>query len=147
MQIKISARHGHLSEATQQYIRDKAQKLLHLFSRLTMIEVTVDLNEEQNVVEFKVSAEHKHDFVGRESAKEVLTAVDLCLAKLEMQLRRYKEKIQDKRRTPSTGAESAQVARGLLGSTASSCSRGEPALLMVNSAREVEVHLPNMMKQ
>jgi ribosome-associated translation inhibitor RaiA len=32
-----------------------------------------------------------------------MAAVDLVLAKLEGQLRRYKEKIQDHRRTPSTG--------------------------------------------
>ena len=31
MQIKISARHGHLDEGTQQFIRDKAEKLNHLF--------------------------------------------------------------------------------------------------------------------
>src|SRR6516164_9019264 len=72
VQIKISARHGHLNEATQQFIRDKAQKLLHFFQRLTMIEVLVDLKEDQKVVEFKVSAEHKHDFVARESNHDLL---------------------------------------------------------------------------
>jgi putative sigma-54 modulation protein len=103
VQIKISARHGHLSEATQKFIRDKAQKLLHIFQRLTMIEVTVDLKEDQKVVEFVVSAEHKHDFVARERNDDILAAVDLVLDKLENQLRRYKEKIQDHRRTPSVG--------------------------------------------
>ena len=103
MQIKISTRHGHLADPTQQFIREKAQKLLHLFSRLTMIEVTVDLQEEASVVEFNVSAEHKHDFVASERNKDVLAAVDLVMAKLEGQLRKYKEKIQDRRRTPSTG--------------------------------------------
>ena len=103
MQIKISTRHGHLAEPTQQFIREKAQKLLHLFSRLTMIEVTVDLRDELTVVEFNVSAEHKHDFVASERNKDVLAAVDLVMAKLEGQLRKYKEKIQDRRRTPSTG--------------------------------------------
>ena len=103
MQIKISARHGHLNEATQQFIQDKAQKLLHFFQRLTMIEVTVDLKDDQKVVEFVVSAEHKHDFVARERNNDILAAVDLVMAKLEGQLRRYKEKIQDRRRTPSAG--------------------------------------------
>jgi putative sigma-54 modulation protein len=103
VQIKISARHGHLSEATQEFIRDKAQKLLHFFQRLTMIEVTVDLKEDQKVVEFVVSAEHKHDFVARERNNDILAAVDLVMNKLEGQLRRYKEKIQDRRRTPSAG--------------------------------------------
>jgi putative sigma-54 modulation protein len=103
VQIKISARHGHLSEPAQQFIREKAEKLLRFFERLTMIEVTVDLQEEQNLVEFLVSAEHKHDFVARERHADLLAAVDLVMAKLEAQLRRYKEKIQDHRRTPSTG--------------------------------------------
>jgi putative sigma-54 modulation protein len=104
VQIKISVRHGHLKEETQQLIRDKAEKLPHLFERLTMIEVTVDLSsKERKLVEFVVQAEHKHDFVGRDGHSDLLTAVDLALHKLEAQLRRYKEKIQDHRRTPSTG--------------------------------------------
>ena len=104
MEIKISARHGHLNEATQVFIRDKVQKLTHIFQRLTIIEVTVDLKDDVNkVVEFLVSAEHKHDFVARETHTDVLAAVDLVMAKLEQQLRRYKEKIQDHRRRPSTG--------------------------------------------
>jgi putative sigma-54 modulation protein len=103
VQIKISVRHGHLSDETQQFIRDKAEKLLHYFERLTMIEVTVDLKKDQKRVEFLVQAEHKHDFVAHESAAELPAAVDLALAKLALQLRRYKEKIQDHRRTPSAG--------------------------------------------
>jgi putative sigma-54 modulation protein len=103
VQIKISARHGHLAEPTQQFIREKAEKLNHLFARLTMIEVTVDLKDELKLVEFNVSAEHKHDFVASERNKDVLAAVDLVMAKLESQLRKYKQKIQDHRRTPSTG--------------------------------------------
>ncbi len=103
MQIKISARHGHLSDATQQFIREKAEKLLHIFQRLTMIEVLVDFKEDDTLVEFLVSAEHKHDFVASERNKDVLSAVDLVLHKLEQQVRKYKEKIQDHRRTPSAG--------------------------------------------
>lgn len=103
MQIKVSTRHGHLDEDLQQRIRDKAAKLLTFFERLTLIEVVVDLQKDMKVVEFKVQAEHKHDFVATEKAENVMTAVDLVLEKLEGQLRRYKEKIQDHRRTPSTG--------------------------------------------
>ncbi len=104
MQIKISARHGHLSEAHQQIIRDKAEKLLHLFQRIMMIEVLVTFKEDDDsLVEFLVSAEHKHDFVASESHKDVMTAVDLVLHKLEQQVRKYKEKIQNHRRATSPG--------------------------------------------
>ena len=83
-------------------MQDKC-RLLHFFERLTMIEVTVDLKKEAKLVEFLVQAEHKHDFVARESNTDVMAAVDVALDKLALQLRRYKEKIQDHRRTPSTG--------------------------------------------
>ena len=109
MQIKISARHGHLDEATQEFIRDKAQKLLHYFQRIMMIEVTVDVHDDDKLVEILVSAEHKHDFVATERNKEVLAAVDLAIHKLEQQVRKYKEKIQDHRRTQHTGKVAGAV--------------------------------------
>ena len=106
MQVKISNRHGHLSEEHQAIIREKSLKLLHVFDRLTMIEVTVDLKkteEDKAKVEYLVQAEHKHDFVAHESHHDVMAAVDAALHKVQAQLRRYKEKIQDHRRTPSVG--------------------------------------------
>src|SRR5262245_55141959 len=64
VQIKVSARHGHLNDNHQQEIREKAERLLHYFDRITMIEVTVDLGDKlRKKVEFLVDAEHKHDFV------------------------------------------------------------------------------------
>jgi ribosome hibernation promoting factor len=102
VQIKISARHGHhLSDATQQFIRDKAEKLLRYFERLTSIEVTVDV--EGKLVEILAHAEHKHEFVAHESNADVLVAMDAAVSKIEAQIRRYKEKIQDHRRRPSHG--------------------------------------------
>lgn len=103
MQVKITTRHGHLTEETQQYIQKKAEKLLHYFQRVMQIEVLVDLKEDDKSVEFLLSAEHKHDFVAKEHNQDILACVDLVLDKLERQVRKYKEKIQDHRRTPSTG--------------------------------------------
>jgi len=67
------------------------------------IEVVVDLQNDEKTVEFLVSAEHKHDFVASERNGNLLAAVDLVLEKLEKQIRKYKEKVQDHRRTPSVG--------------------------------------------
>jgi putative sigma-54 modulation protein len=103
VQVKISARHGHLSEDIQQHIRDKAEKLVHLFPRLMMIEVVVDIQQDEKTVEFLVSAEHKHDFVASERNKDLLAAVDLVMAKLEGQIRKYKEKVQNHHRGTGKG--------------------------------------------
>ena len=103
MQIEISTRHGGLAPEAHDYLHEKAEKLQKYFGRLMGIEVAVDRGKHAWDVEILVSAEHKHDFVAHESHQDVLAAVDLVLDKLEAQLRRYKEKIQDHRRTPSTG--------------------------------------------
>jgi putative sigma-54 modulation protein len=102
VQINISTRHGHLSDASQEKIRGKAEKLHRLFERLTSIEVTVDLeHNDAPVVDLRVSAEHKHDFVANVSGAELMGAVDGAVHKVEQQLRKYKEKVQERHRSPS----------------------------------------------
>ncbi len=101
MQISISARHGQLSETTRAKITTKVEKLAKMFERLSAIEVTVDLeHSEKPTVEICVSAEHKHDFVAKETADEMWAAMDGTVHKIEQQLRKYKEKVQDRHRQP-----------------------------------------------
>jgi len=78
----------------QHYVHDKAEKLLKYFGRLMAIEVAVDHGKHGWNVEILVSAEHKHDFVAREAGSTPEAAMDLCVHKIEHQLRRYKEKVQ-----------------------------------------------------
>ena len=63
MQITIAARHGHLSDAAQQVIREKALKLTHFFERLTMIEITVDLKDEVKIAGFLRNGLAENGFV------------------------------------------------------------------------------------
>jgi ribosome hibernation promoting factor len=101
VQVNISARHGHLSDETKQTITTKVERLLRLFDRLASIDVTVDLEHEENPsVDIRISAEHKHDFVAAEQSTNLMAALDGVIHKLEQQLRKYKEKVQDRHRTP-----------------------------------------------
>jgi putative sigma-54 modulation protein len=98
VQVKISSRHGHLSEINQARIREKAEHLTHYYERITSIQAIVDLEQQSTVgVELLVSVEPKHDFVAQERAEELTKAVDAVLHKMEQQLRKYKEKLQDSR--------------------------------------------------
>ena len=98
MEIKVSTRHGHLSEASQAKLQAKLEKLTHIFERLTSIELTVDLeHNDKPTVELRVSAEHKHDFVAVNTNGELAAAVDGVIQKMEQQLRKYKEKVQELR--------------------------------------------------
>ena len=110
MQINISARHGHLSDASRAKITAKVEKLARLFERLSAIDVTVDLEHEQNpTVDVRVSAEHKHDFVAAEQSASLMAALDGVIHKLEQQLRKYKEKVQDHHRTTTPRHETASL--------------------------------------
>jgi putative sigma-54 modulation protein len=99
VQTKISTRHGHLSDASQEKIQAKAEKLLKIFDRLTAIEIVIDLDKSPNChVDIKVSAEHKHDFVAHDTSDNLMGSVDTVLHRLEQQLRKYKEKVQERHR-------------------------------------------------
>jgi len=73
----------------------KAEKLLTFHDRLTSISITVDFSNGKSTVEILVDAEHKHDLVATETDAEATAAFDLALHKMEQQLRKYKERIQD----------------------------------------------------
>lgn len=100
MQVTISARHGHLSAATQDKIRDKLAKLPRLHDRMSSIQVTADLEKTDTVwLEVRVKAERAEEFVAHAEAEELLAALDGVIHKLEMQLRKHKEKITDHKAT------------------------------------------------
>jgi putative sigma-54 modulation protein len=101
VQIKISARHGALSDVSQSKIREKVEKLTRFYERVTAIEVTADLeHRDAPEVDIRVSVEHASDFVAREKAEELMAAVDAVIHKLEQQIRKHKERIQDRHRGP-----------------------------------------------
>jgi putative sigma-54 modulation protein len=95
VQIEISTRHGSLGLEQQDYLRDKAEKLLKYFGRLMAIEIAVNHLKHAWQVEIRVSAEHKHDFFASEEGSTPEAAMDQCVHKIEQQLRRYKERVQN----------------------------------------------------
>ncbi len=103
MLIRISARHGSLSPETQERVREKVEKLTRIFDRVMAIEVTVDLDHrDAPSVDVLVSAEHRHDFRASYQAGELFAALDVVMEKLESQLRRYKERLQERHRSPES---------------------------------------------
>jgi putative sigma-54 modulation protein len=97
VQIEITTRHGSLTPEQQEYLQNKAEKLTKYFNRLMAIHVNVEHGKHSWQVEIVVSAEHKHDFVAYEDAPTPEAAMDLCEHKIEQQIRRYKEKVQEHR--------------------------------------------------
>lgn len=100
MQITISARHGHLSPASQDRITEKVEAVRKFFDRITAIHVTVDLeHRERPALEMRVRAEHHDEFVAVAEADSVFAALDGTIEKMENQLRRFKERLKEHRAT------------------------------------------------
>ncbi len=100
MQIEITCRHGSISPDFHDYISRKTEKLLNHFERVTSIQVTLDYEGGRVKTEILVNSEHKHDFVTSQTTPEsdAGACFDQALAKMDQQIRKYKDKIQDHRR-------------------------------------------------
>jgi putative sigma-54 modulation protein len=116
VQIEISIRHGVLDAEQHRYLHDKAEKILKYFSRLMAIEVAVDHVKHAWDIEILVSAEHKHDFVARETGATPAAAMDACVHKIEQQLRKYKERVQNHKGEATLGGTSFLEAESPLSS-------------------------------
>lgn len=99
MQVELTCRHGSINDTLREYTVTKSEKLLNYFERVTAIQVTYDFEGDRVSVEILVDAEHKHNFVAHQNdGEEAQTTFDLALSKMEHQIKKYKEKIQDHRR-------------------------------------------------
>jgi putative sigma-54 modulation protein len=60
----------------------------------------IDLSDEAKPkVDLQVAAEHKHDFVAHDQSDSLMASVDMAIEKMEQQLRKYKEKVQERHRS------------------------------------------------
>lgn len=109
MQINISTRHGQLSDGAREKIENKVGKLARFFDRVSHIDVTLDLKDEGSPeAEVLLRTENKHDFVAKEKASNLISAVEASVHKVEQQIKKYKTKLQD-HRGPGTGQASVAV--------------------------------------
>lgn len=100
MQINVSVRHGHLSSDTQRRITEKVERIRKCYDRVSQIHVTVDLEHaDQPSIELVVSAEHHEDFVANDKGESLLSVLDAVVHKVEMQVRKHKDKITDRQAT------------------------------------------------
>ena len=95
MEIKVTAKHGELSDDIQQTMKAKAAKLPKFFDRTTAIQVLADLKHVDNPkVEIIVSAEEVNDFFASDTGANVMVALDSTISKIEQQLKKHKEKLK-----------------------------------------------------
>ncbi len=103
MQVQIACRHGSLRPDVQAAVVHKAEKLLTYFERVTAINLAFDLAADLVKCEILVDAEHKHNFVAHGEGPDGQTSFDQAMHRMEQQIKKYKEKVQDHRRDRPLG--------------------------------------------
>ena len=97
METTVIVKNGQLPESVQDILRHKASKLPRFFDRTTLVQVIVDMRHAQPKVEMIVSAEEANDFFATDSGANVVNAFDGALNKIEIQLKKHKEKLKGHR--------------------------------------------------
>ena len=98
VQVAITCRHGSIRDDVRDYIGNKAEKLLTYFERVSAIQVTVVFVKDRIEVEILVDTEHRHNFGSSDVGEDVPATFERALHKMEQQIRKYKQKLQDHRR-------------------------------------------------
>ena len=94
VEIKLTAKHGQLSDVIQETMKTKVAKLPKFFDRMTAIQVLADLkNSGSPKVEIIVSAEETKDFFASDTGSNVMVALDSTISKIEQQIKKHKEKL------------------------------------------------------
>ena len=98
METNITVRNGSLTDEVQNTIKQKVSKLPKFFDRTTGIQVVAEMRHVENPkVEIIVSAEESQDFVASDTGSNVLTAVEGAIQKIEVQMKKHKEKLKGHR--------------------------------------------------
>lgn len=96
MKIRITSRHDKLSPNIKDYIEEKIAKLDRFYDRIIDCEVIIDFEKLKHVFEMNVKVYSTVLHVTTKDA-DLTKAIDLCVDKLEIQLKKFKEKMKMKK--------------------------------------------------
>jgi len=97
MAIEITARHMDATEKMQDYARGKAEAILAEFPQVENIHVILDVEKHRQMAEVVVQAKNHIRAEAAETSDVMLASIDGAIDKVERQLRRLWDRIQDHR--------------------------------------------------
>lgn len=102
MQLAITFRHMEASEAMKEYAREKIDRIRKYFPDPLKGHVVFSVDRGYNhTADVQITLHNGIVIKGVESTEDMYSSIDLVMAKIERQVRRYKERIRDHK--PSQG--------------------------------------------
>jgi len=95
MQLSVTFRHMEASEAVRQYAKEKMEKIKKYFPDPIFAHVVVGTERGyQHAVDVHIQLHNGLAIKGHETTEDMYSSIDLVMAKIERQVRRYKDKIR-----------------------------------------------------
>jgi len=104
LNITITARHLRVTEEMKGHARERAEKMWKYYDRISHIEIVLDVDGQKYSAEMIVTATRHTQCIGRAKDADIHTALDKVTAKVERQLRKFKEKLKDHRPRNQAGS-------------------------------------------
>lgn len=95
--ISIQGRHVQVTDAMQDYAKDKLSRLERLFDRIIDLHVIMDIQKLEHRVEIVLKV-NNHTIMAKVASDDMYKSIDLAVDKLLRQVRRYKSRINDHRK-------------------------------------------------
>ena len=111
MSVVVTARHMQdLSATVQDYARSKGEALEQAFSKVEHVRVILDREKHLNRAEVIVQAKNHNRVEAEHASENIRTSIDAAFDRVERQLRRFQEKVRERR--PKAGEPAAPSAPG-----------------------------------
>ena len=98
MSIQISGRHLEISDATREYVGERARRLFRFFDRIHKVQFVLSKEGVRYSAEVVVSAPKGVRLVAEASEEGLHASVDKVIDRMERQITRFKEKLRNGRR-------------------------------------------------
>ena len=113
MQFSVTFRQMEAADAVKEYAREKLSKIKKYFPDPIMTHVVFSVERGyQHVADVSIQLHNGLAIKGREATEDVFSSIDLVMAKIERQVRRYKDKIRNHK--PRTSHSAISVAHHII---------------------------------
>jgi ribosome hibernation promoting factor len=95
MQFSVTFRRMEATEALKDYAKDRIQRIRKYFPDPIAAHVVMSTERYNHRVDVNLQLHNGLTIAGHESTENMYSSIDLVMAKIERQVRRYKEKLRD----------------------------------------------------
>jgi putative sigma-54 modulation protein len=96
MQINLTGHHMDITPALRSYVQSKFERLERHFDQMTNVHVILTVEKERQIAEATIHVNRGNLFADAESS-DMYAAIDSLVDKLDRQVKKHKEKINDHR--------------------------------------------------